>query len=93
MLKGRGIHAAFGLSVAEDGWVRKRMGAVGLRTVLELRGTACLELDEMPSPKQATSCTRTFGRAVTDKDDLLSAIVTFASRAAEKARRTALPAA
>ena len=41
MLEERGIHTAYDLACAQDGWVRQRMGIVGLRTVHELRGLVC----------------------------------------------------
>ena len=41
MLAGRGIGTALDLRDAPDGWVRRRMGVTGLRTVHELRGIAC----------------------------------------------------
>ncbi len=34
-----GIRTAYDLTLQSDGWIKKTMGAVGLRTVMELRGT------------------------------------------------------
>lgn len=86
MLAGRGIHTALDLCDADDRWVRQRMGVVGLRTVHELRGIACHELETQPPPKQTTCCSRTFGRAITDKQQAGDAVSVFAVRAAEKIR-------
>ena len=86
MLEAQNIHTAYDLSRASDGWVRKRMGIVGLRTVHELRGIACHDLDTQPDPKQTTCCSRSFGRAISEKQDLHSAVITFAERAAGKVR-------
>ena len=86
MLNERGITTALDLRNAQDGWVRHSMGVVGLRTVHELRGIPCHELETQPSPKKTTCCSRTFGTAVTDKDQVRNAIVSFAERAAEKVR-------
>lgn len=61
MLEERGIHTAHEFANAPDGWVRQRMGVVGLRTVHELRGFVCHALEDQPSPKQTTCCSRTFG--------------------------------
>lgn len=52
MLSERGITTALQLRNAQDGWIRQRMGVVGLRTVHELRGIACHELDTQPAPKK-----------------------------------------
>jgi DNA polymerase V len=86
MLAGHGVRTALDLRDAPDGWVRQRMGVVGLRTVQELRGVACYELDSQPAPKQATCCSRTFGKAVTEKGQVCDAVIAFAERAAEKIR-------
>ena len=86
MLVERGVHTALDLRDAPDGWVRQRMGVVGLRTVQELRGVACHELESQPAPKQATCCSRTFGKAVTDRGQVRDAIIAFAERAVEKIR-------
>jgi len=88
MLIGRGIRTALDLHNAPDGWVRQRMGVTGLRTVQELRGTACHELETQPAPKQTTCCSRTFGQAIRDKDQVRDAIASFAERAAEKIRQS-----
>lgn len=86
MLEGQNIYTAHDLSRASDGWVRKRMGIVGLRTVHELRGIACHDLETQPDPKQTTCCSRSFGRVVSSKEDMQSAVTTFAVRAAGKVR-------
>ena len=88
MLNERGITSALELRNAQDGWVRQRMGIVGLRTVHELRGIPCHELETQPSPKKTTCCSRTFGHAITDKDQVCDAIISFAERAAEKIRNS-----
>ena len=86
MLEERGICTAFDFARAPDGWVRQRMGIVGLRTVHELRGAACLDLEDVPPPRQTTCCSRTFGEVIHDKSQVHDALMTFAERAAEKVR-------
>ena len=88
MLGEAGVKTALELRAAPDGWVRKRMGVVGLRTVHELRGIACHPLETQPPAKQTTCVSRTFGQAVTDPSGLRHAIVSFAERAAAKLRAT-----
>ena len=87
MLVGNGITSAVDLRNAQDGWIRQRMGVVGLRTVHELRGIPCHDLETQPAPKKTTCCSRSFGSATTDRDEVRAAIVSFAERAAEKVRR------
>lgn len=57
------------------------------RIVKELNGEVCLSLELQPPPKQQILCSRTFGKRVTDKGQLLEAIADYASRAAEKLRK------
>ncbi|MBF0563194.1 MAG: Y-family DNA polymerase, partial [Alphaproteobacteria bacterium] len=92
MLLAGGIRTAWDLSQVEDGWVRKRMGSVGLRTVLELRGTPCHTLGSEPVDRQTCCCSRSFGQATNDRGHVRDAVVTFASRAAEKVRQDGLVA-
>ncbi|OYU76153.1 MAG: DNA repair nucleotidyltransferase [Alphaproteobacteria bacterium PA3] len=86
MLEERGIMTAHDFAHAEDGWIRKKMGVVGLRTVHELRGYVCHALENQPQPKQTTCCTRSFGETITDKSQVHDALMSFAERAAEKVR-------
>lgn len=86
MLQERGIITAHDFAHAEDGWIRKKMGVVGLRTVHELRGLVCHALEDQPQPKQTTCCTRSFGETITDKSQVHDALMSFAERAAEKVR-------
>lgn len=88
MLGERGIVSALDLRNAQDGWIRQRMGVVGLRTVHELRGIPCHELDTQPAPKKTTCCSRSFGSAITDKNQVRNAVVSFAERASEKIRHS-----
>lgn len=86
MLAAHGISTALDLRNAPDAWIRQRMGVVGLRTVLELRGVSCHDLETQPQPKQTTCCTRTFRQSISDKGQVRDAVATFAARAAEKVR-------
>lgn len=86
MLIGKGIHSALHFRDAPDRWVRQRMGVVGLRTVHELRGIPCSELEDTAPAKKATCCTRTFARASADMEDVKNAVLSYAERAVEKMR-------
>lgn len=71
---------------ADPATIRRRW-SVGLeRTVRELQGTPCIQLDDAPEPRKQIACTRSFGCPVTDLAPLLEAVSTFAARAAEKLR-------
>ena len=86
MLIERGIDTAYDLCTADERWVRQRMGVIGARTVFELRGVSCHDLERLAPEKQSTCCARTFARAVTDKEQVKAAILTYAQRVAEKIR-------
>lgn len=92
MLNQRGIHKAVDLRDAEDGWVRQRMGVVGLRVVHELRGVSCLPLEDVTPAKQSCCVSRSFGEVVTDLGVMKEAVANHAARAAEKLRRDGLVA-
>lgn len=91
-LRAAGMTTAAGLAAADEAWVRRTMGVVGLRTVLELRGAACLPLELAPRPRLSCCVSRTFGEAVTAKADVHAAVASFTARAAEKLRQDRLVA-
>ena len=82
-----GIHTVLDLARLDPAMVRSRWTVVLERTVRELQGTPCFELDHAPAPKQEIACTRSFGHPITDLADLSEAVTEFATRAAEKLRK------
>ncbi|HPG39842.1 MAG TPA: Y-family DNA polymerase [bacterium] len=86
-LRRHGIENARQLKYAQDKWVKKHMTVVGLRTVWELRGKSCLELDQAPAPKKGICTSRSFGRPIETLAEMREAIAEYASRAAEKCRQ------
>jgi DNA polymerase V len=53
------------------------------RTIRELRGESCLELEEFAPAKQEIVCSRSFGGRITDYDEMRQAICSYAARASE----------
>lgn len=86
-LREHGITNARQLRDASDQWVLKHLTVMGLRTVLELRGTSCIPMELTPPPKKAICCAKSFGRPVQSLDELKEALATYTSRAAEKVRK------
>ena len=85
-----GITTPLHLRDADPTMIRQRFNVVLQRTVMELRGVPCLDL-ERDSPDSKTICTsRSFGRAVECLDELREALTAYVSRAAEKMRRQGL---
>ena len=92
LLKQHGITTARQLREADDQWIRKYMGVVGLRLVMELRGVSCLDLEQCPSPKQSLTCSRAFGTLIQTLAEMEEAVSVYTSRVAEKLRRGRLAA-
>jgi DNA polymerase V len=82
-----GISTALDLARLDPALVRARWSVVLERTVRELQGTSCIELEHTPGRKQQIACTRSFGHTVTELADLTQAITEFASRTAQKLRQ------
>jgi DNA polymerase V len=92
LLKQHGITTAFQLRGVDDQWIRTRMGIVGLRLVMELRGVSCLALEQCPAPKQSLTCSRAFGTLINTLAEMEEAVSVYSSRVAEKLRRERLAA-
>jgi len=80
------ISTALDLKNANETWVKKHMTVVGLRTVLELRGIPCIELEDLNEPNKQIIRSRSFGRPVQNLQELKEAITLHTTRAAEKLR-------
>ena len=66
--------------------VRRRWNIILERTVRELQGLSCVELETAPQPRKEIACTRSFGHPVQSLRELTQAVTDFTSRAAEKLR-------
>lgn len=86
-LRQQHIETALQLRDAGDKFVDHYMTSVGLKTVLELRGYSCIEMDEAPSAKKSIVNSRSFGKQVSDIAELREAVSNYITRAAEKLRR------
>ena len=67
--------------------IKNEFNVVLARTVAELNGESCLALEEVAPPKQQIVSSRSFGQPVLLLEDLNEAVVSYASRAAEKLRK------
>ncbi len=85
-LEAMGIKKVLDLADTDIRFIRKHFNVVLERTVRELRGEPCLELEEFAPVKQEIVCSRSFGERITDYDAMRQAICSYASRAAEKLR-------
>ena len=86
-LRAGGLTSALDVARMDPAMARRRWSVVMEKTVLELRGTACMAFEEVPPAKKEIASTRSFGEPITELADLIEAVSEFASRAAEKLRR------
>ena len=86
-LRAQGITTAHALAHMNPSAARALSSVVLEKTVRELQGTPCFELQDQPAAKQQIACTRSFGHPVTELFDLQQAVTEFACRAAEKLRQ------
>lgn len=88
-----GIESAADLRDMPSRLARQRMTVVGEKTVLELRGISCMDLEEVAPQRKGCAVTRSFGTPVTTLDGMLEAVSAYATRAGEKLRRHGLETA
>jgi DNA polymerase V len=81
-----GIATVWDLARQSPDRIRAQFNVTVARTVLELNGIPCLELEEIAPDKQQIVCSRSFSRRLTEYRELSEALAEFASRAAEKLR-------
>jgi DNA polymerase V len=86
LLRQYGYPTAYQLKYAPDGFLKKHLSIVGVRTAWELRGIACIPLELAPAPKKAIACAKSFGRPVTQLGELKEALATYIARVGEKLR-------
>ena len=65
--------------------MRKRYSVVMQRLIMELRGVACLDKEDI-TPKKQIIASRSFGKRITCKQALSEAAALHATRAGEKLR-------
>ena len=86
-LQQHNILTAFDLAKSNQNWIRTNFSVVLERTVCELNGEACITFyEEATGNKHQIIVSRSFGERVTRKQELHSALASFASRACEKLR-------
>ena len=81
-----GINSAFELSRLDPRLAGNNFSVVLEKTIRELRGESCINLNNINEPKKQIIVSRSFGRGITSKSILHEAISFHANRAAEKLR-------
>jgi DNA polymerase V len=86
LLTRHGFTTALELVQAPEEWIRKNMSVVGQRTLNELKGIPCIELEDLPPAKKNICVARGFGKLLTAKADVLEALANYVSIIAKKLR-------
>lgn len=85
-LNDEGVMNVHQLVQIDPGTVRRRWSVVLERTVRELQGQQCIQMEDQPAPKKEIAYTRSFGQPVQALHELTQAVTEFASGAAAKLR-------
>ena len=82
-----GIISVLDLKHADPDYIRQQFSIVLEKTVRELNGVICIELKDVEEPNKEIIVSRSFGRRVRDKQELIEAVTSYTSRAAERMRK------
>ncbi|MGQ1381849.1 Y-family DNA polymerase [Acinetobacter baumannii] len=85
-LQAMGINTVLDLVCAEPREMQKRFSIVMTRTIYELQGISCIEIEHTPSSKKQIVASRSFGGRVTELNDLKEAIAMHAQEACKRLR-------
>ncbi|MFW6480996.1 DNA polymerase thumb domain-containing protein [Acinetobacter baumannii] len=85
-LQGMGINTVLDLACAEPREMQKRFSIVMARTIYELQGISCIEIEHTPPSKKQIVASRSFGGRVTELADLKEAISMYAQDACKRLR-------
>ncbi|GAB1232383.1 Y-family DNA polymerase [Ferrigenium sp. UT4] len=82
-----GIETVEALRRADPEYIRQQFSVVVERTIKELNGIPCIELEQAGTPRQQIMVSRSFGQPVTSIEDLSESVAYFATTAAMKLRK------
>lgn len=86
-LQSLGYNTVLDLKRADANALRQQFSVVMQKTIHELNGIVCIEMEDMAPPKKQIVSSRSFGHAVYDFNSLSESITLYISRAAEKLRK------
>ncbi|XYS41416.1 Y-family DNA polymerase [Acinetobacter baumannii] len=85
-LQSIGINTVLDLACAEPREMQKKFSIVMARTIYELQGISCIEIEHTPPSKKQIVASRSFGGRVTELTDLKEAISMYAQDACKRLR-------
>lgn len=86
-LQALGFNTVLDLKHANPERLRQQFSVVMEKTIRELNGTICIEMEEISPAKKQILRSRSFGQPVRDYNSLAESITLYMSSAAEKLRR------
>jgi DNA polymerase V len=87
LLESHGVTTALAFSEQSDAWLKKHFNVVGQRTAWELRGVPCIPIELAPPPRKGIMVSRSFGRRLTEFQQVREALAAYVTRVGEKLRR------
>ncbi len=85
-LQSMGINTVLDLACAEPREMQKKFSIAMARTIYELQGISCIEIEHTPPSKKQIVASRSFGGRVTELTDLKEAISMYAQDACKRLR-------
>lgn len=85
-LQSMGINTVLDLACAEPREMQKKFSIVMAKTIYELQGISCIEIEHTPPSKKQIVASRSFGGRVTELMDLKEAISMYAQDACKRLR-------
>jgi len=85
-LQSMGINTVLDLACAEPREMQKKFSIVMARTIYELQGISCIEIEHTPPSKKQIVASRSFGGRVTELTDIKEAISMYAQDACKRLR-------
>ena len=86
LYKKNGVYNAYKLKNISNTWVKKSTNVLGAKTVMELRGVSCIDLETQETKRKSCCVSRSFGKKVESLEKLRESITTHCLNAAEKIR-------
>ncbi len=86
-LEAMGITKVYDLMMSNPYHIESLFSVVMKRTVLELNGIACIEIEDTPPSRKQIISSRAFKQKITDKDDLKEAIARRTQEAFTRIRK------
>ncbi|OTG80269.1 Y-family DNA polymerase [Acinetobacter sp. ANC 4648] len=85
-LQSMGINTVFDLAISQPQVLGKQFSVVMQRTVLELQGISCIEIEHTPPSKQQIVASRSFGQRITELNELKEALSMYVQDATQRLR-------